>query len=143
MRNLVRDCYHKDSLSIISQFGGCHGWYSTALSADERFALTHTRSYVVINDSSFDAWYHQVGALGAIEDNNPMRRTTLFEYSPPYEEDTAGKDFNFKVEPPAVACNDEQIVWVYTRFNPDTIFEAYVLIYRLGHGNRSGGTTGR
>jgi hypothetical protein len=128
VRNLVNDSYKQDSLSVCFQWGGCHGWFSTAVSLDERFALTHTRSYVVINDSSFDAWYHQVGALGAIEDNSPGRRTTLFEYSPPYEEDTAGKDFNFEVEPPAVACNNEQIVWVYTRFNSDTIFEAYVLI---------------
>lgn len=137
MRNLVSDFYWIDSLSTVkAQWGGRNGWFSTAVSPDEGFALTHTRSYVVINDSSFDAWYHQAGALGSVIDNTPVRLTSLFEYSPPYEEDTAGKDFNFNVQPPAVAVCDDRIVWVYTRYNPDTIFEAWVLItdWDMGEG---------
>jgi len=128
MRNLVYDKYQQDSLSVGADWADPQGRFSTALSPDDRFALTHTRIYMVLNDTSFDAWYHQAGALGDFEDNSPMRRTTLFEYSSPYEEDTAGKDFNVHAQAPAVAACDDRIVWVYSRFNPDTIFEAYVLI---------------
>ncbi|MBN2378581.1 T9SS type A sorting domain-containing protein [candidate division WOR-3 bacterium] len=126
--DLYEDGYRKDSLSVSSQWGASHGWFSSALRSDGHFALSHTRSYVILNDSSFDAWYHQVGGLGAIEDNEPRMQTALFEYSPPYGADTAGKDFNFNVQPPAVAACDNQLVWVYSRFNPDTIFEAWAVI---------------
>ncbi|MEA3311808.1 MAG: hypothetical protein U9Q76_06275, partial [candidate division WOR-3 bacterium] len=30
--------------------------------------------------------------------------------------------------PPAVAACNDRLVWVYTRFNPDTIFEAWAVI---------------
>jgi len=110
------------------------GQFCTAVSLDERFAYTHTRTYCDFPDTAepwkMRLWEHAAGILGEVVNNEPWRRTTLFEYTPSWGADTVNSflDNWGHAQAPAVACNDEQIVWVYTRFNPDTIFEAYVLI---------------
>ncbi|MQY70350.1 T9SS type A sorting domain-containing protein, partial [bacterium] len=97
--------------------------FSVVFSSDERFAETHERGY-----SHWDPrciWEHGGGVLGEICDNEPWRRTTLFEYTPPLGKDTAWDIFCATT---AVAACDDRIVWVYTRPNPDTILEAWALI---------------
>jgi hypothetical protein len=131
MRNLVHDTYEQDSVFVGATWGGLHGWFSTAVSSDDRFAETHTRTYTVLTDTSFEAWYHQAGVLGDFVDNSPGRRTNIFDYSPPYGEDSSGTYFNMWCKPPAVAVCDDRIVWVYSRRGIDgidTIFKAYALI---------------
>jgi hypothetical protein len=110
------------------------GRFTVAMSSDERFAETHTRSYTDYPDTSDPSkkrhWEHGVGILGYIQDNEPIRRTTLFEYTPPWGADTVNSYFNNlpHTQPPAVACCNDCIVWVYSRFNTDTIFEAYAMV---------------
>jgi hypothetical protein len=114
--------------------GGPEGWYSTAVAHNDSFAYTHMRSYIDYPDTSDPSeprrWEHGAGILGYIQDNEPIRRTTLFEYTPPWGADTVNSYFDKypHVEPPAVACSDDRIVWVYSRLNTDTIFEAYAMI---------------
>ncbi|MEA3311948.1 MAG: T9SS type A sorting domain-containing protein [candidate division WOR-3 bacterium] len=110
------------------------GPFAVAMSSDERFAETHTRSYVDRPDTSDPSkkrwWDHGAGILGYIQDNEPIRRTTLFEYTPPWGADTVNSLINNRphVQPSAVGACDDRIVWVYSRLNTDTIFEAYALI---------------
>jgi hypothetical protein len=110
------------------------GRFTVALSSDERFAETHTRSYSDRPDTSDPSkkrrWNHGAGILGYIQDNEPIRRTTLFEYTPPWGADTVNSiiDNYSYVQPSAVACCDDRIVWVYSRLNTDTIFEAFAMI---------------
>jgi len=97
--------------------------FSVVFSSDERFAETHERGY-----SHWDPrclWEHGGGVLGEIRDNEPWRRTNLFEYTPPLGKDTAWDIFCATT---AVAVCDDRIVWVYTRPNPDSILEAWALI---------------
>ncbi|MCK4333743.1 T9SS type A sorting domain-containing protein, partial [candidate division WOR-3 bacterium] len=97
--------------------------FSVAFSSDDRFAETHERGY-----SHWDPlclWEHGGGVLGEIRDNEPWRRTNLFEYTPPLGKDTAWDIFCATT---AVAVCDDRIVWVYTRPNPDSILEAWALI---------------
>jgi len=108
-----------------------HAWRSgserkffVAFSSDERFAETHVRVY-----SRWDPrciWEHGGGVLGEIRDNEPWRRTNLFEYTPPLGKDTTWGDFLCTTN--AVAACDDQIVWVYTRPNLNTIPEAWAII---------------
>lgn len=129
IRNLVLDGQETDSLLVFAMWDGQNGWFSSALDSQGRFSLTHTRRYAKTNDTiAFLRWYHQAGALGAIEDYEPHRQTALFEYSPPYGADTASIGIIDAVQPPAVACNDGRLLWVYSRFNTDTFFEAYALV---------------
>jgi hypothetical protein len=116
--------------SLWLSHGGSEGWYSTAVSPNDSFAYTHTRSYSDRPDTKLRHWEHGAGILGYIQDNEPIRRTTLFEYTPPWGTDTVNSCFNnhFHTQPPAVACCDDRIVWVYSRLNTDTIFEAYAMI---------------
>jgi len=110
------------------------GRFTVALSSDERFAETHIRSYTDRPDTSDPSklrwWDHGVGILGYIQDNEPIRRTTLFEYTPPLGEDTINSIIDNwpHVQFPAVGVCDDRIVWVYSRLNTDTIFEAFALI---------------
>ncbi|TKJ42889.1 hypothetical protein CEE36_06380 [candidate division TA06 bacterium B3_TA06] len=110
------------------------GRFAVAVSSDERFAETHTRSYTDRPDTSDPSklrwWDHGVGILGYIQDNEPIRRTNLFEYTPPWGADTINSIINNwpHVQFPAVGVCDDRIVWVYSRFNTDTIFEAFAMI---------------
>jgi hypothetical protein len=110
------------------------GRFAIALSSDERFAETHIRSYTDRPDTSDPSkkrwWDHGGGILGYIQDNEPIRRTTLFEYTPPWGADTVNSIINNypRTQPPAVACCDDRLVWVYSRLNTDTIFEAWAII---------------
>ncbi len=106
-------------------------WYATversffvAFSSDERFAETHGRSYHHLDP--WCVWDHGGGVLGEIRDNEPWRRTNLFEYTPPLGKDTTWGDF--LVFTNTVAACDDRIVWVYSRPNLDTIYEAWALI---------------
>jgi len=114
--------------------GGPVGWYSTAVAPNDSFAYTHTRSYSDRPDTSDPSkkryWEHGGAILGYIQDNEPIRWTNLFEYTPPLGADTVNSDFNnwHHTQPPAVACCNDRIVWVYSRLNTDTIFEAFVMI---------------
>jgi len=125
-----------------SAHGGPEGWYSTAVSPNDSFAYTYTRTYSDYPDTSDPSkkryWNHEAGILGYIQDNEPIRRTTLFEYTPPWGADTVyGDRYNqYHTKPPAVACCDDRLVWVYSRPNPDTIFEAFVMItdWDMGEG---------
>jgi len=131
-RHPIRWLIWEDSLWL--SHGGPEGWYSTAVSPNDSFAYTHTRSYTDYPDTSDPSkkrwWDHGGGILGYIQDNEPIRRTNLFEYTPPWGADTVNSLINNypRTQPPAVACCDDRIVWVYSRLNTDTIFEAFALI---------------
>jgi len=131
-RHPIRTLIWRDSLW--SAHGGPEGWYSNAVSPNDSFAYTHTRSYFDRPDTSDPSknrfWNHEAGILGYIQDNEPIRWTTLFEYTPPWGADTVyGDHYNqYHTKPPAVACCDDRLVWVYSRPNPDTIFEAFAMI---------------
>jgi len=121
-----------DSLWLYN--GVAEGMFSYAASSDGRFAYTHTRSHYDYPDSSKPNkerhWEHGAGILGEIINNEPYRRTNLFEYTPVWGQDTVNSvigNWSY-VQAPAVACYEDRVVWVYSRFNPDTIFEAYALI---------------
>ncbi|MEA3310714.1 MAG: T9SS type A sorting domain-containing protein, partial [candidate division WOR-3 bacterium] len=110
------------------------GQFSTAVSPNDSFAYTHTRSHYDYPDTSNPwktrTWEHGAGFLGEVVNNEPWRRTNLFEYTPPWGADTVNSFFDNwpHVQPSAVACCDDRIVWVYSRLNTDTIFEAYAMI---------------
>ena len=131
-RHPIRGLIWWDSLWL--SHGGGEGWYSTAVSPNDSFAYTHTGSYTDYPDTSDPSklrwWDHGGGILGYIQDNEPIRRTTLFEYTPPWGADTVNSRFDnwTHVQPPAVACCDDRLVWVYSRLNTDTIFEAFAMI---------------
>jgi len=131
-RHPIRWLIWRDSLWLAH--GGSEGWYSTAVSPNDSFAYTHTRSYTDYPDTSdpskYRSWEHGAGILGYIQDNEPIRWTNLFEYTPPWGKDTVDANLHnrFHARPSAVACCDDRIVWVYSRFNTDTIFEAFVMI---------------
>ncbi|TKJ38486.1 hypothetical protein CEE36_10610 [candidate division TA06 bacterium B3_TA06] len=114
--------------------GGPEGYYSTAVSPNDSFAYTHIRSYYDYPDTSDPSklrwWNHGGAILGYIQDNEPIRRTNLFEYTPPWGADTVNSHFDNRthVQTPAVACCDDRLVWVYSRLNTDTIFEAFAMI---------------
>jgi len=113
-----------DTLAHIWTGSRSERMFSVAFSSDERFAEAHDRTH-----SHWDPWYawrHGGGVLGEIRDNEPWRLTNLFEYTPPLGKDTAYSDFLGATT--AVAACDDQIVWVYTRLNPDTILEAWAMI---------------
>jgi len=122
IRRLVRD-------SLALTWPDPAGRFAVALSSDERFAETHTRSHYDPDDI-FHTWQHQAGALGRIVDNEPWRRTTLFEYTPPWGADTIYAEIEGwpHIQFPAVGVCEDRIVWVYSRFNTDTIFEAFAMI---------------
>ncbi|MBA7598322.1 hypothetical protein ES703_05336 [subsurface metagenome] len=125
-RHPIRTLIWRDSLWL--SHGGSEGWYSTAVAPNDSFAYTHTRTYSDYPDTSdpskYRSWNHGAGILGYIQDNEPIRWTNLFEYTPPWGEDTV----NRHTQPPAVACCDDRIVWVYSRLNTDTIFEAWAMV---------------
>jgi len=118
------------------------GRFAVALSSDERFAETHIRSYTDYPDTSDPSklrwWDHGGGILGYIQNNEPIRRTTLFEYTPPWGADTVNSLINNypRTQPPAVACCNDRLVWAYSRLNTDTIFEAFAMItdWDMGEG---------
>ncbi|MEA3312361.1 MAG: T9SS type A sorting domain-containing protein, partial [candidate division WOR-3 bacterium] len=126
-RHPIRGLIWRDSLW---PYGGLEGWYSTAVASNDSFAYTHIRTYTDYPDGELRTWEHGGGILGYIQNNEPIRRTNLFEYTPPLGADTVNSFFNNwpHVQTPAVACSDDRIVWVYSRFNPDTIFEAFAMI---------------
>ena len=123
IRRLVHD-------SLWLSHGGGEGWYSTAVAPNDSFAYTHIRTYTDYPDATMRTWEHDGGILGYIQDNEPIRWTNLFEYTPPLGADTVNSWFNNwpHTQPPAVACCDDRLVWVYSRLNTDTIFEAFVMI---------------
>jgi len=127
IRSLVHD-------SLTGTWVDPRGRFAVALSSDERFAETHTRSHYDYPDTSNPwkqrNWEHGAGMLGYIQNSEPIRRTTLFEYTPPLGEDTINSIIDNwpHIQFPAVACCDDRIVWVYSRLNTDTIFEAFVMI---------------
>jgi hypothetical protein len=131
-RHPIRAFVTEDTLWLAH--GGPEAWYSTALAPNDSFAYTHIRTYTDHPDTSDPskkrAWEHGGGILGYIQNNEPIRRTNLFEYTPPLGADTVNSYFNglFHPQPPAVACCNDRIVWVYSRLNTDTIFEAYAMI---------------
>ena len=131
-RHPLRRLMWGDSLWLYH--GGPEGYYSTAVSPNDSFAYTHTRSHYDYPDTSNPwkqrNWEHGAGILGYIQNNEPIRRTNLFEYTPPWGADTINSIIDNwpHVQFPAVACCDDRIVWVYSRLNTDTIFEAFALI---------------
>jgi len=131
-RHPIRWLIWRDSLWLYH--GGPEGYYSTAVSPDDSFAYTHTRSHSDYPDTSDPSkkryWEHGVGILGYIQDNEPIRWTNLFEYTPPLGKDTINSTIDNwpHVQPSAVACSNERLVWVYSRLNTDTIFEAFAMI---------------
>ena len=131
-RHPIRWLIWEDSLWLLH--GGPEGWYSTAVAPNDSFAYTHMRTYFSNPDTSDPSkdrsWEHGAGILGYIQDNEPIRWTNLFEYTPDWGADTMTGDFHnrYRTRPPAVACCNDRIVWVYSRLNTDTIFEAFVII---------------
>ncbi|NLI97366.1 T9SS type A sorting domain-containing protein, partial [bacterium] len=112
--------------------------FSMSVSSDDKFSCTYNRSYWYPIDTLWPqshSWEHQAGFLGGIVGNEPWRNTTVFEYSPAYGSDTVWSaiwdsrySFRLYLQVPAVACSDDRIVWVYTRFQTDTVFEAYAIV---------------
>jgi len=123
-RHPIRGLIWEDTLW--GAHGGSEGWYSTAVAPNDSFAYTHIRTRYDYPDAKLRTWDHGGGILGYIQDNEPIRRTTLFEYTPPWGADTVNCWAH--TQPPAVACCDDRIVWVYSRLNTDTIFEAFAMI---------------
>jgi len=120
IRRLVHD-------SLAGTWADPAGRFTVALSSDERFAETHTRTHYDYPDAKLRTWEHDGGILGYIQNNEPIRRTTLFEYTPPLGEDTINS-WPHHIQFPAVACCDDRLVWLYSRLNTDTIFEAFAMI---------------
>ncbi|MBN2379915.1 T9SS type A sorting domain-containing protein [candidate division WOR-3 bacterium] len=129
-RNPIKVLTSDDSLAAA---GDPKGVFSIDVSPDGRLAYTYTRKHYH-GDDWRHPWAHHAGILGEIIDNEPLRRTGLFEYSHPWGADTVTS--MMRTQPPAVAVNNDQIVWVYSRFNPDSIFEAWVTItdWDMGEG---------
>jgi len=127
IRSLVHD-------SLTGTWVDPTGRFAVAMSSDERFAETHTRSHYDYPDTSNPwkqrNWEHGGGILGYIQNNEPIRRTTLFEYTPPLGEDTINSIIDNwpHIQFPAVGVCENRIVWVYSRLNTDTIFEAFAMI---------------
>ena len=113
--------------SLAGTWADPRGRFAVALSSDERFAETHTRTHYDYPDAKLRTWEHDGGILGYIQNNEPIRRTNLFEYTPPLGEDTINS-WPHHIQFPAVACCNDRIVWVYSRLNTDTIFEAFAMI---------------
>jgi hypothetical protein len=103
--------------------GGWEKMFSVALSSDERFAETHLR-WSKLHAEPNCYWKRPGGIIGEIRDNEPWRRTNLFEYTAPF-----GIDTTFKaVFIPAVGVCDDRIVWVYPHSTPDSLCEAWAMI---------------
>ena len=105
--------------------GDLKATFSIGVSPDERFAYTYTRLHYH-GDDWLHPWVHHAGILGKIIDNAPVRQTGMFEYSRPWGADTVSN--MMRTQPPAVGVCNDQIVWVYSRFNPDSIHEAWAVI---------------
>ncbi|MBN2379660.1 hypothetical protein JXM67_07660 [candidate division WOR-3 bacterium] len=118
------------------------GKFYAAVLPDGRFAFTHFRLYSYTPDTTnpFYAvtWDHAGGFLGRVSGDEPLRTTSVFEYSAPLGADTLfttwsdegspyGRVPHFNT-PPAVAASNDRIVWAYPRFNTDTIFEVWVVV---------------
>ncbi|NLI99266.1 hypothetical protein GX441_11495 [bacterium] len=100
------------------------GRFSIGISPDDRFAFTYDRAY----KKSWNQFFHRAtGFLGEIKNNEPSRTTATFEYDFPLGSDTATTGARAVVFP-AVAASDDRILWVYSRFNSDTIFEAWATV---------------
>ena len=96
--------------------------FSVAFSSDGRFAETHFRWWRQHNPDWM--WGHPAGMFGEIRNNEPWRRTNLFEYTLPF-----GIDTTFKaIFVPAVGACDDRIVWVYPHSAPDSTCEAWAII---------------
>ncbi|MEA3311831.1 MAG: hypothetical protein U9Q76_06390 [candidate division WOR-3 bacterium] len=132
IRHPIRTLIWGDSLWLTG--ADPRGQYSTAIAPNDSFAYTHTRNHYDYPDTSNPwkqrNWEHGAGFLGQVINNEPWRRTNLFEYTPPWGADTVNSNFGnwFHDQAPAVACCDDRIVWVYSRLNTDTIFEAFAMI---------------
>ncbi|MEA3311461.1 MAG: T9SS type A sorting domain-containing protein [candidate division WOR-3 bacterium] len=130
-RHPIRTVMWGDSTGVVSNYRGS---FRTAVLPNDSFAYTHTRSYYDYPDTSNPwkprTWEHGAGFLGEVINNEPTRRTNLFEYTPAWGADTVNSNFGnwTHVQPSAVACCDDRIVWVYSRLNTDTIFEAFAII---------------
>ncbi|MEA3311133.1 MAG: hypothetical protein U9Q76_02810, partial [candidate division WOR-3 bacterium] len=120
--------------SLFCNAGDPNGRFYTAVLPDGHFALAHTRSHMYpYPDDPFKyySWAHAGGILGQVVNDEPWRRTTIFEVSAPFGSDTLFNFWDHRCHydsPPAVAACNDRLVWVYTRFNPDTIFEAWAVI---------------
>ncbi len=130
-RHEIRQVMQGDSLAVT--MGDPVGQFSVGISATEDFAITYTRSHYRPDSnapSGYRNWEHSAGLLGQVVNNEPWRKTNIFEYSAPWGGDTTWSYWNnvFHIQAPAVACSDDRIVWAYSRFNSDTIFEAWAVI---------------
>ncbi|MCK4231916.1 T9SS type A sorting domain-containing protein [candidate division WOR-3 bacterium] len=109
------------------EVGAWEKMFSVAFFADGRFAETHLRRSK-LHENWW--WERPGGIIGEIRDNEPWRQTNLFEYTLPFEKDTA-QGINpvwMAYFVPAVGVCDDRIVWVYPRSTPDSTCEAWALI---------------
>ncbi|NLI97975.1 hypothetical protein GX441_04865 [bacterium] len=124
--------------SLWSNVQDPRGRFSTDVLLDGRFAVTYTRTHTRPNDPSTFFWDHQAGLLGRVENNVPVPTSGIFEYTPPYGPDTVSSFIPpvQRLQTPAVAASDDRIVWVYSRLNKDTVYEAYAIItdWDMGEG---------
>ncbi|MBD3284776.1 T9SS type A sorting domain-containing protein [candidate division WOR-3 bacterium] len=129
-RNPIREVLHHEPFAM--SLGDPKATFSIDVSSDERFVYTYARN-LYHGDDYMHPWVHHVGILGEIADDMPERKTSIFEYSHPWDEDTVTY---LNTQPPAVSVNNDQIVWVYSRLNIDTIYEAWVTItdWDMGEG---------
>ncbi len=109
------------------EVGAWEKMFSVAFSSDGRFAETHLRR----SELHENWWWERPGGIiGEIRDNEPWRQTNLFEYTLPFEKDTA-QGINpvwMAYFVPAVGVCDDRIVWVYPHSTPDSLCEAWALI---------------
>jgi len=91
------------------------------------FILSFTRTYSDPKDPD-RKWDHQAALIGRVQYNNWIRRWDYpFQFTPEWGVDTVGLK-SFGHQAPAVAVGLDRILWTYSRFNSDTIFEAWAMI---------------
>ncbi|TKJ43080.1 hypothetical protein CEE36_04855, partial [candidate division TA06 bacterium B3_TA06] len=109
------------------EVGAWEKMFSVAFSSDGRFAETHLRR----SELHENWWWERPGGIiGEIRDKEVWRQTNLFEYTLPFEKDTA-QGINpvwMAYFVPAVGVCDDRIVWVYPHSTPDSICEAWAMI---------------
>ncbi|NLI97897.1 T9SS type A sorting domain-containing protein [bacterium] len=119
IQNLVED---NTGDSIFAAWANPAGNYMTAVNS-ERYVAAYPRIHVRKSDNVM--WVHAAGSRGEIVGDEPLPSTGVFEISPPFGPDTL---LDANPQTPAVACNDDRIVWVYPRMEPDGLFKVYAVV---------------
>jgi hypothetical protein len=106
---------------------GPEGHYSTTF-CNERFAVNFNRLHYDESTAPSRYWAHQGAVVGDIVNDKPMTAQGPFEYSSPLEGDTANYWNGGAVYHVTVSANENNLVWAYSRVEPDSTVKAYVTI---------------